>query len=76
MTLKTTEMETIYDLGQKMIEALTKEKVQAGYLSILFSFYLRFFLEMLLQLIKQVVKSLVLDDHLLEQEIMMLWDPK
>ena len=31
MTLKTTEMETIYDLGQKMIEALTKEKVQAGY---------------------------------------------
>ncbi|CAF0908067.1 unnamed protein product [Rotaria sordida] len=30
MTLKTTEMETIYDLGQKMIEALTKEKVQAG----------------------------------------------
>jgi RuvB-like protein 2 len=32
MTLKTTEMETIYDLGQKMIEALTKEKVQAGYI--------------------------------------------
>lgn len=30
MTLKTTEMETIYDLGQKMIDALTKEKVQAG----------------------------------------------
>ncbi|UJR36031.1 hypothetical protein I4U23_028769 [Adineta vaga] len=30
MTLKTTEMETVYDLGQKMIEALTKEKVQAG----------------------------------------------
>ena len=30
MTLKTTEMETIYDLGQKMIEAFTKEKVQAG----------------------------------------------
>lgn len=30
MTLKTTEMETIYDLGQKMIESLTKEKVQAG----------------------------------------------
>ena len=23
-------METIYDLGTKMIEALTKEKVQAG----------------------------------------------
>merc|ERR1711963_604076 len=30
ITLKTTEMETIYDLGQKMIESLTKEKVQAG----------------------------------------------
>ncbi|CAM4779078.1 unnamed protein product [Rotaria magnacalcarata] len=29
MTLKTTELETIYDLGQKMIEALTKENVQA-----------------------------------------------
>merc|ERR1712185_541880 len=27
---KTTEMETIYDLGQKMIDSLTKEKVQAG----------------------------------------------
>lgn len=30
LTLKTTEMETIYDLGAKMIEALSKEKVQAG----------------------------------------------
>merc|ERR1712050_675453 len=30
ITLKTTEMETIYDLGQKMIESLTKEKVSAG----------------------------------------------
>ncbi|CAC5417213.1 RUVBL2 [Mytilus coruscus] len=30
LTLKTTEMETIYDLGQKMIESLTKEKVSAG----------------------------------------------
>lgn len=30
LTLKTTEMETIYDLGGKMIESLTKEKVQAG----------------------------------------------
>ena len=33
LTLKTTEMETIYDLGTKMIEALTKEKVQAGLVS-------------------------------------------
>jgi RuvB-like protein 2 len=30
LTLKTTEMETIYDLGHKMIESLTKEKVTAG----------------------------------------------
>jgi len=30
LTLKTTEMETVYDLGQKMIDALTKEKVSAG----------------------------------------------
>lgn len=30
LILKTTEMETIYDLGTKMIEALQKEKVQAG----------------------------------------------
>ncbi len=28
--MKTTEMETIYDLGTKMIEALQKEKAQAG----------------------------------------------
>jgi len=30
LTLKTTEMETIYQLGTKMIESLTKEKAQAG----------------------------------------------
>lgn len=30
MTMKTTDMETVYDLGQKMIDALTKEKVTAG----------------------------------------------
>lgn len=30
LTLKTTEMETIYDLGTKMIESLTKQKVSAG----------------------------------------------
>ena len=30
MTIKTTDMETIYDLGTKMIDALTKEKVLAG----------------------------------------------
>merc|ERR1711942_168867 len=30
LTLKTTEMETIYDLGAKMIESVVKEKVQAG----------------------------------------------
>lgn len=30
LTLKTTEMETVYDLGAKMIEQLTKQKVNAG----------------------------------------------
>jgi len=30
LTLKTTEMETVYDLGQKMIESLIKEKATAG----------------------------------------------
>ena len=30
ITLKTTEMETVYDLGQKMIEAIQKEKIIAG----------------------------------------------
>lgn len=30
ITLKTTDMETVYDLGNKMIDALTREKVTAG----------------------------------------------
>ena len=30
LTIKTTDMETIYDLGTKMIDALAKEKVTAG----------------------------------------------
>ena len=30
LTLCTTDMETVYDLGNKMIDALTKEKVSAG----------------------------------------------
>ena len=30
ITLKTTEMETIYDLGNKMIDAIQKEKIMAG----------------------------------------------
>ncbi|KTW26632.1 RuvB-like helicase 2 [Pneumocystis carinii B80] len=30
MIIKTTDMETVYDLGNKMIDALTKEKVIAG----------------------------------------------
>ena len=34
LTIKTTDMETVYDLGQKMIDALAKEKVQSGYVSI------------------------------------------
>lgn len=28
--IKTTEMETVYDLGQKMIDCIVKEKIQAG----------------------------------------------
>ncbi|KAG5458739.1 MAG: TIP49 C-terminus-domain-containing protein [Olpidium bornovanus] len=31
LTLKTTDMETVYELGNKMIEALNKEKVMAGW---------------------------------------------
>lgn len=30
LTLKTTEMEAMYELGEKMIEALTKEKISSG----------------------------------------------
>ncbi|ONK76071.1 uncharacterized protein A4U43_C03F23580 [Asparagus officinalis] len=30
LTMKTTDMETVYELGGKMIEALNKEKVQSG----------------------------------------------
>ena len=30
LTLKSTEMETVYDLGAKMIESLNKEKISAG----------------------------------------------
>jgi len=30
LTLKTTEMETVYDLGVKMIDCIMKEKIQAG----------------------------------------------
>jgi len=30
ITMKTTDMETLYDLGAKMIEALNREKVMVG----------------------------------------------
>ncbi|ESQ31256.1 hypothetical protein EUTSA_v10004147mg [Eutrema salsugineum] len=30
MTMKTTDMETVYDMGAKLIESLNKEKVQSG----------------------------------------------
>uniref|UniRef100_A0A1J3GQZ4 RuvB-like helicase n=1 Tax=Noccaea caerulescens TaxID=107243 RepID=A0A1J3GQZ4_NOCCA len=30
MTIKTTDMETVYDMGAKLIESLNKEKVQSG----------------------------------------------
>jgi len=32
LTMRTTDMETVYDLGNKMIEALLKEKVIKTYL--------------------------------------------
>jgi len=32
LTMRTTDMETVYDLGNKMIEALLKEKVTKTYL--------------------------------------------
>ena len=65
LTLKTTEMETVYDLGQKMIESLTSEKVQAGYLKneykighfgFVFLFY-SLFSEILSQLTKRPEES-------------------
>ena len=31
LTLRTTDMEAIYDLGQKMIDSLAKDKVSPGY---------------------------------------------
>lgn len=30
LTIKTTDMETVYDMGTKMIDSMTKERVQAG----------------------------------------------
>jgi len=33
LTLKTTDMETVYELGQKMIDALSKESITSGYAS-------------------------------------------
>lgn len=35
LTLKSTDMETIYDLGNKMIEALMKEKVKISMLNLI-----------------------------------------
>jgi RuvB-like protein 2 len=40
LTLKTTEMETIYDLGNKMIESLMKEKVSSYFFTARMSLYL------------------------------------
>lgn len=30
LTMKTTDMETVYELGERMVEALAKERIQAG----------------------------------------------
>lgn len=43
LTLKTTEMETIYDLGNKMIESLMKEKVYALIIYLLKSLFFRLY---------------------------------
>ena len=40
LTLKTTEMESTYDLGAKMIDALTKQKVSAGFASDVMSVFI------------------------------------
>lgn len=42
LTLKTTEMETIYDLGNKMIDSLMKEKVSKNKELMFFYFYIYF----------------------------------
>jgi RuvB-like protein 2 len=31
LTIKTTDMEAVYDLGPKLIDIFIKEKIQAGY---------------------------------------------
>jgi len=33
LTIKTTDMEAVYDLGQKLIDVLLKEKITAGYVA-------------------------------------------
>ena len=39
MTMKTTDLETEFDIGSKMIEQLTKEKISAGYVLIFYLFH-------------------------------------
>lgn len=34
LTIKTTDMEAVYDLGQKLIDVLLKEKITAGYVTV------------------------------------------
>jgi RuvB-like protein 2 len=44
LTMRTTDMETVYDLGNKMIEALLKEKVIKSYFDTLNKFLLNIIL--------------------------------
>jgi RuvB-like protein 2 len=51
-------METVYDLGQKMIESLTNEKVQAGFGKIIFLHLIVFnvdFIIILLLLFRDII---------------------
>lgn len=76
LTLKTTEMETVYDLGSKMIESLTKEKVQAGYVNLPMCDFLSLTLclvtSSLLTRLLGGYPSLVVHTHV--PGIMMLWE--
>ena len=71
ITLKTTEMETVYDLGNKMIDAIQKEKIMAGDIitidKVLFTVYLNF---------RHLERSRSLDGPSLVPETTMLWELK
>jgi hypothetical protein len=67
-------METIYDLGAKMIESLNKEKVMAGYYFPPFICIVNIFLVMLFPLTRPVVELRDLVALSLVLVTMMPWD--